>query len=55
MNIKGLPENAIDFEYIVVRLVDGEFVFYAVCANGWAADEMAASIENGFVVHNMRV
>lgn len=54
MDIKGLPENAMDFEYYVVKLVGEEFEFYAVCANGWVADEMAASIENGFVVHNLR-
>ena len=54
MTIKGLPKNVMDFEYLVVKEVNGEFEFYAVCANGWAADEIAAGLENGYVVHNFR-
>lgn len=52
MDIKGLPDYAMDFEYLVAELVDGEVVFYAVCANGWAADELAATLDCGVVIHN---
>lgn len=52
--IKNMPSYADDYEFIVARLVDGEYWFYGAYANGWEADKIAFGI-GGTVFHNVRI
>lgn len=52
--IKGLPEYAKDYEFVVVRLVNNDFWFWGAYESGFKADRIAQGI-GGLVIHNVRI
>ena len=49
--INNLPAYASNYEYMVVRLIDGEYWFYGAYSNGRRAESVAFEI-GGEVIHN---
>lgn len=52
--INNCPAYANNYEFIVVRLIDGEYWFWGAYANGYKA-QIAACEVDGFIVHNVRI
>jgi hypothetical protein len=48
-NINNLPTNYVDFDYIIVRMFDGEFWYYGA-DNDFERAECIANEIGGFVV-----
>ena len=55
IKIHNMPDYAKDYEFLVVRVVNGEYWFYGAYTNGFLADNIAVEIKNGVVVHNVRI
>ena len=52
--IKNLPEYADNYEFVVVRLVDGDYWFWGAYSNGFKVEKAALEVD-GMIVHNVRV
>ena len=54
LTINNQPEYANHYEFIVVRVVDGEYWFWGAYDDGYKAGTVASAIA-GVVVHNVRI
>ena len=52
--IKNMPNYANDYEFVVVRLADGDYWFWGAYADGFKAEKAALEID-GVIVHNVRI
>lgn len=55
IKINNEPDYAKDYEFIVARYCEGEYWFYGAYENGFFAAQVAESIENGIIFHNVRI
>lgn len=55
MKIKNCPNEAWNYEFIVAYNFSDGLVYYAYTTNGFEAAKMAHEIENGIVIHNVRI
>lgn len=54
LNILNMPTYANNYEFIVVRKIDGDYWFWGAYANGFKAEEVATEI-GGLIIHNVRI
>ena len=52
--INNKPDYADNYEFVVVRLVDGAYWFWGAYADGFKANAVAQQID-GLIVHNVRI
>jgi len=52
--VRDEPDFAKNYEFEVVRKVDGEYFFYGAYADGFQADIEASKI-GGLILHNVRI
>lgn len=52
--INNQPEYASHYEFIVARLVDGEYWFWGAYSDGYKAEQAALEID-GLIFHNIRI
>lgn len=55
MKIKNCPNEAWNYEFIVAYNFSDGLVYYAHTTNGFEAEKMAHEIENGIIIHNVRI
>lgn len=53
--INNKPAYADSYEFVVARKVDNEFWFYGAYANGFKADNIASTLGDAVVFHNVRI
>lgn len=54
LNILNAPDDAFDYEFVVVREIDGDYWFWGKYADGFKAEQAAIEI-GGLIVHNVRI
>ena len=54
IKINNEPTYAKDYEFVVARLVDGEYWFWGAYADGFKAEQAATEI-GGVIFHNVRI
>ena len=55
MELKNVPEYAHHYEFMVCREYDGALWFYGAYSDAWKAEQVCHEIENGIIVHNVRI
>lgn len=55
MKIFNCPNEAWDYEFIVVKKVGGDFFYICHTADGFKADKTANEYLNGIVIHNVKI
>lgn len=54
LNILNAPDYADDYEFVVVRELDGALWFWGAFADGFKAEQVALEV-GGLIVHNVRI
>lgn len=52
--IHNEPDYARNYEFVVVKEINGEYWFNSAHADGFVAERVASSI-GGIIVHNLRI
>ena len=54
LNILNAPAYADDYEFVVVRELDGALWFWGAFEDGFKAEQVALEV-GGLIVHNVRI
>ena len=54
-SIRGLPDEANDYEFIIVKQTPTGLEYVAHTENGWEAEEVALAEPYALVLHNVRI
>ena len=54
LNVLNAPDDAFDYEFVVVRQIDGDYWFWGKYTDGFKAEQAAIEI-GGLIIHNVRI
>ena len=54
LTILNAPDDAFNYEFVVVREIDGDLWYWGRYADGFKAEQTALGI-GGIVIHNVRI
>ena len=54
LNVLNAPDDAFDYEFVVVRKIDGDYWFWGKYTDGFKAEQAALEI-GGLIIHNVRI
>jgi len=54
-DIKNCPAEAWNYEFIVCEALDDRLIYNGCCRSAYNAEEMAHGLNNGIVIHNVRI
>ena len=54
LNVMNAPADAFDYEFVVVREIDGDYWFWGKYTDGFKAEQVALEV-GGLIVHNVRI
>lgn len=54
LNIINAPDDAFNYEFVVVRKIEGDLWFWGRYTNGHKAEQVALEI-GGIIIHNVRI
>lgn len=54
LNVMNAPADAFDYEFVVVREIDGDYWFWGKYTDGFKAEQAALEID-GLIIHNVRI
>ena len=54
MTIRSCPQDAYNYEFIVVKKDGDDYVYHSHYTSGFLADKIASQI-NGVIIHNVRI
>lgn len=54
-DIENCPAEAWNYEFIVCEIRDDKLIYNGCCRSAYNADEMARGLNNGVVIHNVRI
>ena len=52
--LNNCPDYANDYEFVVARLVDGDYWFWGAYSDGFKAEKVALEVD-GIIIHNVRI
>lgn len=55
MELKNVPAWAHDYEFMVCEKTENCYSFHSAHVNAWEAEQECHRIENGIIVHNVRI
>lgn len=55
LKILGIPEEANDYEFIVVNQTDNGLVYVGHCEDGFTAERIADDYAKPLIIHNVRI